>query len=322
MVVASDMGSQPVIDDDELFSDSLDAEKTRDELRIAKTKLGEFLDLIPAGLVIHQYHAIIFGNSEAGRLIDIPSNELVGHHILDFVDESDAEMVRLNFERCFTDHVAARSLELKLLDVGGRERIVQLSMSPLYWEGLPVINVVFSDITPLKQKEQQLYVLSTTDSLTGAFNRRYFMDSASREFSFHLRHQTPLSLLVMDIDYFKKINDTYGHAVGDDAIKAFVGGCLGVLRREDVLGRMGGEEFAVLLPRTTSEGAFVVAERLRQKIEAIELVLGNERVHFTVSIGVCEVRADDASIEAGLIRADRALYEAKAKGRNRVVIDH
>ena len=307
--------------DDELFSDNIDANKTRNELQIAKTKLGDFLDLIPAGLVIHQTHAIIFANSEAGRLIGIPSDLLVGHHIFDFIDGRDAEAVRATFQRCFSEHVAIRSLELKLLDVGGHERIVHISMSPLYWEGLPVINVVFSDITPLKQKEQQLYILSTTDSLTGAFNRRYFMDSASREFSFHLRHQAPLSVLVMDIDYFKKVNDTYGHAIGDEAIKAFVGCCIGVLRREDILGRMGGEEFAVLLPQTGLDGATAMAERLRRKVEAIELLFGSERVGFTVSIGGAEARPGDASIETGLIRADHALYVAKANGRNRVVFD-
>ena len=308
-------------DSDDLFSGNPDAEKTRDELRIAKTKLGEFLDLIPAGLVIHQAHAIIFANSEAGRLVGIPASLLIGCHIFDFINDCDAEVMSGAFERCLNEHVPARSLEVKLIDIGGHERIVQLSMSPLSWEGLPVINIVFNDITPLKQKEQQLYILSTTDSLTGAFNRRYFMDSAAREFSFHLRHQTPLSLLVMDIDYFKKINDTYGHGVGDDAIKAFVGVCLGVLRREDVLGRTGGEEFAVLLPQTGLDGAEAVAERLRQRVEAIELLLGGERVRFTVSIGAAEVRAEETSIEMTLTRADRALYEAKAKGRNRVVLD-
>ena len=307
--------------DDDLFSGNIEAEKTRDELRIAQTKLGEFLDLIPAGLVIHQAHAIIFANSEAGRLIGIPADLVVGHHIFDFIDARDADVMRAAFHRCFNEHVATRSLELKLLDIGGHERIVQLSMSPLSWEGLPVINIVFNDITPLKQKEQQLYVLSTTDSLTGAFNRRYFMDSASREFSFHLRHKTPLTVLVMDIDYFKKINDSYGHGVGDAAIKAFVGSCLGVLRREDVLGRMGGEEFAVLLPQTALEGGAAMAERLRRRVAAIELPFGGERVRFTVSIGVSETRPEDTSIEAGLIRADRALYEAKAKGRDRVALD-
>ena len=306
--------------DSDLFSDDIEAGKTRDELRIARTKLGDFLDLIPAGLVIHQSHAIIFANSEAGRLIGIPSDLVVGHHILDFIDGGDGEVMRAAFERCFRERVAIRAIELKLLDMGGHERIIQLSMSPLYWEGLPVINIVFNDITPLKQKEQQLYILSTTDSLTGAFNRRYFMDAASREFSFHVRHQEPLTVLVMDIDHFKRLNDTYGHAIGDEAIRAFVNGCLGLLRREDVLGRTGGEEFGVLLPRTGSEGAIAMAERLRLAIEAIELPFGGTHIAFTVSIGVGDARDGDASVEAVLLRADRALYEAKAKGRNRVMV--
>ena len=312
--------------DDELFGENVDAEKTKDELRIAQTKLGVFLDLIPAGLVIHQLHAIIFANSEAGKLIGIPSELLVGHHIFDFIDGSYAEMVRDNFVKCFNDSVTIRSLNVQLVDIGGHKRVVQLSMSRLFWEGLPVINIVFNDITELKQKEQELYVLSTTDSLTGAYNRRFFMDTAAREFQRFQRHRAPLSLMVLDIDYFKRINDTYGHGVGDEAIKAFVAASLGARRHEDVLGRMGGEEFAVLLPETGLEGATAIAERLRRQVAAIDLAAGEsraggQRVTFTVSIGVSRVMISDANIEAGLNRADRALYEAKATGRNRVVVE-
>ena len=168
--------------DDDLFGTNIDAEKTRSELRIAQTKLGAFLDLIPAGLVIHQMHAVIFANAEAGRLIGMPAEELVGHHVFDFIEDEHAEKVRQSFAHCFNERETVRALEVGLIDIGGHKRVIQMSMSRLFWEGLPVINIVLSDITVLKQKERELFILSTTDSLTGAYNRRYFMDTADREF--------------------------------------------------------------------------------------------------------------------------------------------
>ncbi|MEI8394235.1 MAG: GGDEF domain-containing protein [Rhodospirillaceae bacterium] len=214
-----------------------------------------------------------------------------------------------------------RSLEVRLVDIDGERRTVQLSMSRLFWEGLPVINIVFTDITVLKIKEHELFILSTTDSLTGAYNRRYFMDTVEREFRLYQRHHVPLSLMVLDIDFFKHVNDAFGHAVGDRAIKALVDACNAGLRREDVLGRMGGEEFAVMLPLTGLEGAMAMAERLRLRIESIVLQSDTgEPVRFTVSIGVSRALASDLDIDAALVRADRALYEAKAAGRNRVAV--
>lgn len=317
--VAEDQTSS--VADEELFGVNVEAEKTSNELRIAQTKLGEFLDLIPAGLLIHQVHAIIFANSEAGRLIGIPSELLIGHHIFDFIDDSFAEMVRESFGRCFKDSVTVRSLNVQLVDIGGHKKVIQLSMSRLFWEGLPVINIVFNDITELKRKEQELIVLSTTDSLTGAYNRRYFMEAAGREFQRFQRYKAPVSLMVLDIDYFKRINDTFGHGVGDQAIKALVEACQGALRREDVLGRTGGEEFAVLLPETGLEAAATIAERLRRLVRAIVLDAAGRRVTFSVSVGVTQVVVSDATLEASLNRADRALYEAKATGRDRVVVE-
>lgn len=305
----------------DLFATAPEAQRTQDELLRARTKLGVFLDLIPVGLVIHQRHAIIFANLEAGNVIGIPPHELIGHHILDFVDLEDSELIRDRFNRCFDDALTVRALEARLTSTDGQKREVQLSMSPLFWDGLPVINIVFSDITLLKKKEHELFILSTTDSLTGAYNRRYFMDAAAREFKQFQRHHTPLSLMVMDIDYFKRINDNFGHAVGDEAIKAFVDASLSNLRREDVLGRMGGEEFAVLLPQTKLESATAIAERLRRQVASLVIDAKGGQARFTVSIGVTQATASDISIETGLNRADRALYEAKATGRNRVMAE-
>ncbi len=306
---------------EDLFATDPEAQRTQDQLLMTRITLGAFLDLIPVGLVIHQRHAIIFANSEAGSIIGISPHELIGRHLFDFINGDDAEIVHDKFNQCFDHALTVRSLEVRLTDPDNQKRVIQISMSRLFWEGLPVINIVFSAITLLKRKEYELFILSTTDSLTGAYNRRYFMDAAAREFKKFQRYNTQLSLMVMDIDLFKRVNDTFGHAVGDDAIKAFVRAALGDLREEDVLGRMGGEEFAVLLPQTGLESAKLIAERLRLRVAELAIAANDGYARFTVSIGISQAAPGDSSIEAGLNRADRALYRAKAAGRNQVMAE-
>lgn len=167
--------------------------------------------------------------------------------------------------------------------------------------------------------------LARTDSLTGVNNRRYFMELAQNELERALRHAEPLSLLMIDIDHFKRINDRYGHPVGDMALKTLSGWCLMAIRSFDAFGRFGGEEFAALLPRTHSKGAFEVAERLRQAIEAADIELSNgQRLSFTISIGVAMLPIAAAkeknAVDTLLAHADQALYQAKAGGRNRVCV--
>jgi histidine kinase len=166
--------------------------------------------------------------------------------------------------------------------------------------------------------QEELRVLATTDSLTGASNRRNFLELAEKEFDRARRYPAPLSALMLDADKFKLVNDTYGHKVGDTVLKALSLTVSSGLRSTEIFGRMGGEEFAVALPSTGIDGAIIVAERLRKAVEALEVQADNEVLNFTVSIGVAEMTEDDASFEAILGRADQALYRAKEGGRNRV----
>ncbi len=175
------------------------------------------------------------------------------------------------------------------------------------------------DITERKEMERELRRLATTDSLTGVYSRRHFMATAALELERSNRHHRPLSVLMLDIDHFKKINDTFGHAAGDDAIRAFTRASISELRDNDIMGRLGGEEFAILLPETPLSGAWEVAERLRQKIAHMVQECGEARLTITASIGVTEALPEDGSIETVLYRADLALYDAKHGGRNRVV---
>ncbi|XPV70123.1 MAG: GGDEF domain-containing protein [Halarcobacter sp.] len=167
----------------------------------------------------------------------------------------------------------------------------------------------------------KLEILATTDSLTGVNNRRSFYESSSPMIRYARRENKKLAILMIDIDRFKLINDIYGHATGDEVIKAMAHKCSNTLRKSDIFGRLGGEEFAAVLPNTSQRGALKAAENIREEIENLQVEANNkEIVKFTVSIGVTMLRADDSNLEAILHRADLALYEAKKEGRNKVVL--
>ncbi len=179
------------------------------------------------------------------------------------------------------------------------------------------------DLRERKQLEETLARQAMTDPLTGLGNRRYLENQAVMEIARAKRSGKPLSLIAIDLDHFKGINDSHGHGAGDIVLQAFAARTRELLRDGDVLCRMGGEEFAVLLPDTSGDQATQVAERLRQALEASPVRLGQEgaedvRVCYTASLGVTPVMADEASLYPAFKRADQGLYAAKAQGRNRV----
>lgn len=162
----------------------------------------------------------------------------------------------------------------------------------------------------------ELQRLATTDTLTGVNNRRQFLHLAATEGLRGARYQQPLSVLMVDIDHFKKVNDTHGHEAGDRALVAVAQAMRGALRPEAILGRLGGEEFAVLLPQADRKAAIIAAERLRQAVEQLAVEIDGMSLKITVSIGVAQVQSEEA-FETALQHADEALYEAKKSGRNR-----
>ena len=174
----------------------------------------------------------------------------------------------------------------------------------------------------LVQLNKKLKHLAITDSLTQLYNRRYIDQAMRREAQRRNRYHDPLSLIVLDVDNFKKFNDTYGHDGGDHALKIVGDVLTSCARNTDVVGRYGGEEFVVVLTKTPPHNARIFAERVRAKIEAQIVDLGDDNTgRITVSVGIAGVNSDNEAIEgkALLINADDALYEAKNMGRNRVV---
>ena len=174
----------------------------------------------------------------------------------------------------------------------------------------------------LRQANRILEEMSATDVLTGLRNRRFFDDASKREYVRCFRYQRPIALIFVDIDHFKKLNDTHGHLIGDDglrAVAAILGAC--AARDSDVVARYGGEEFCILLPETELEGATAVAERVRKNVENEDFIVGGTRIPITVSLGVaCHRPHSPDKIDMLIKEADEALYNAKGSGRNRVCV--
>jgi diguanylate cyclase (GGDEF)-like protein len=172
----------------------------------------------------------------------------------------------------------------------------------------------------LREKNGRLEELSNTDGLTRVVNRRHFMELLNLEFLRARRYGSTMSYVMVDIDHFKQINDKHGHQVGDQALVSVAAALSSDLRRNDLVGRYGGEEFALLLPETGTEGARTVAERYRKRIEDLVLGMPNGELRLTASMGVAELNDSMTDTDALVRWADTALYEAKNRGRNRVVI--
>jgi diguanylate cyclase (GGDEF)-like protein len=174
------------------------------------------------------------------------------------------------------------------------------------------------DVTESKRMEQELQALATTDPLTGLSNRRQFLARLTEEFGRVQRFGRTSSVLMLDLDRFKRINDTYGHAAGDAALKHFAALIVNALRKIDTAGRLGGEEFAIILPGADATAARISAERLCEIVAKTPFMYGGNVIPLAVSIGIASTDAHDSAPDVVLARADKALYRAKGNGRNRV----
>jgi diguanylate cyclase (GGDEF)-like protein len=179
--------------------------------------------------------------------------------------------------------------------------------------------LIYSDVTDIVRNAEELERLATTDGMTGIYNRRHFLTLADREWDRARRYGRPISVLMIDIDYFKSINDDFGHQVGDEMIVHLANLARDCKRECDVLARIGGEEFALLLPETDLSQAQVVAERLRSEVAAKSLVVASRSIPATVSIGVATLVTAMSNISDLMKAADQALYDAKHAGRNQVI---
>lgn len=198
---------------------------------------------------------------------------------------------------CYRIHLVQRRAFLELM----RERFVRETLQ--------------SEVARRNELEEKLLYQAHTDELTAAHNRRYFIQLGREEISRSLRYDRPLSLLLIDLDHFKAINDRFGHDIGDEVLRRFSRLCRRTLREPDIFGRLGGEEFSVIIPEERLEGALKTAERLRATVEE---EFAETPQKLTISIGVTEMQHNDSNLSDLLKRADAMMYQAKQLGRNRV----
>jgi len=211
--------------------------------------------------------------------------------------------------------VESQRIDLKSLRDGDRIQIGSAS----------ILKYGYQD-TVEEQFHARLYESATQDGLTGVYNKRFFLDRLEQEFAWHRRHSSPLTLLFSDLDYFKNVNDTFGHQAGDFVLRELSQVVLQQIRVEDVFARYGGEEFACILRQTNASDATVLAERIRRAVERHRFAYvdpsqeGSDElvIPVTISSGVCELKAPMKDIEHFIEAADRYLYRAKEAGRNRV----
>ena len=177
------------------------------------------------------------------------------------------------------------------------------------------------EITSRKHIEKELHQQATTDPLTGILNRRAFFEKANQEVARSQRYLKTLSILMLDIDHFKLINDNFGHHNGDKVLRRFAQEAKKPLRTNDYISRVGGEEFAITLPETDLASANKIAERVRHIVQELKIPIDQHLIDLTVSIGVAEYDPEETDIHPTLQRADQALYRAKEAGRNRVLLE-
>ncbi|MEM5948159.1 diguanylate cyclase [Spirochaetia bacterium 38H-sp] len=189
----------------------------------------------------------------------------------------------------------------------------------LHTKEIGIILLVFVITLGIVDHFNNFRLQSIVDDLTGLYNRRYFFNTAGPVIDRCIALGAPVSFMILDLDHFKNINDNYGHAVGDTALVGFSSALSSLLRKTDIAARIGGEEFAILLPYTDQDDALAIANRIREKIELLSINIDKMSVDFTVSIGVASLSGNINSLDSLIKAADKALYMAKHKGRNKVV---
>lgn len=306
-------------------SDITAQRKTLQELQDREDMLQSISDSVQDALILMDDKGLIhFWNQAAEKIFGFSSEEMIGKDLRscvraeDNLDNPEIASERMeDVKELFASH---GSFTVNVRRKDGNIFPAEVLLSPLRRDASWWVVGTIRDVTERKEAEDSLRKLATTDPLTGLSNRRFFMEKAEEELEKAKRYNRNLSLLMLDIDFFKKVNDTYGHDAGDDVLKALSVVAWKVLRNVDVFGRIGGEEFSVLLPDTDLDGAVLAAERIRNEIEKANMQTRSGILTITVSIGVATVNEEINTLELLLKAADLGLYAAKDAGRNQVKV--
>ncbi|WP_052480797.1 GGDEF domain-containing protein [Gilvimarinus agarilyticus] len=271
-----------------------------------------------------RYAAILGGHDrqyyhDGSHLVDFALQDVLTREKADWFLQEIRLTLEQNCLRIVEYSLAGRDVDGLPIDTGPTGDIWfegRIQPLPNQINGERAVVWVASNITERHNLQGQLQILSETDELTGRYNRRKLLAELAQHFSEFQRYQTPLALMIFDIDYFKRINDQHGHLFGDHVLHELAQQCQTQLRSADILGRFGGEEFAVVLPSTQLNSALQLAERLRHHCQQLTFTGPAGTAQITISIGVGTASGIDTTFTDLLRRADDALYSAKHAGRN------
>lgn len=294
--------------------------RTEEEMMDAEQRLRSMLEILPAPVYITRRRdgKILFVNRKTCLLFHQSAGPLLRGKEEDFfLDEKD----HANLHQLLDTVPDIREVEVRMKTAEGKEFTAEIAAIIMDYLGEPAVLVALNDISQRKQLEAELFHQASTDPLTGISNRRYFLLQAEQDLRRAQRFTRELSVLMIDLDHFKTVNDRLGHAAGDVVLESVVKACLAALRQADVMGRLGGEEFGVILPETDMPGAKEVAERIRKNVREKAVITPKGVVEATISVGVATYREGDTSVDELFHRADQALYRAKDRGRDCVVLD-
>jgi diguanylate cyclase (GGDEF)-like protein/PAS domain S-box-containing protein len=263
---------------------------------------------------------IVYVNPAFEKLMGYTADEVIGQNPKILQGPGTDDKTRYKIRKAMREGTSIRTQILNY-DKAGNELWLDINMVPLFDENgtLTYYAAIERDLTEHKKLQSHLESMATIDSLTGLANRQAFMQRAKNEFNRARRYARPLTVVMIDIDHFKAINDRYGHAAGDEVLRQAADICQSSLRGSDLMGRIGGEEFVLLLPDTPHTNAYHVAERMRVHLYETPIELENgTTLNITASFGVASTNEDDSDFNAVLERADEAMYHAKHDGRNQV----
>lgn len=295
-------------------------------------ELTQIFDTVNFGLVVlDRDMKIQYWNRWMSMHSGIPSNQIINGPLFDFFPHLNTPSFNKNCKSVLSfGNFAFFSQKLHRFlfpfkpdsSFGYRFDLMQqsCSMGPLRSavNSISGLFLIVQDVTELATYEQKLVEMNTKDALTGIYNRRFLETRLKEECERQRRYSRSLSLIMIDIDFFKKVNDTYGHQAGDLILQSVAAKAASVIRKTDFIARYGGEEFCCLLPETGAQAAETVAENLRIHIEDLENSFEDNMIKVTISLGISTFVEDDAP-DTLLKRADDALYQAKHSGRNRFI---
>ena len=284
-------------------------------------RLSSVLEVLPYPIYIARKHdgKVLFVNRKSCLLFKQSPSKFLHSSAEDmYVDTKDRD----HLIKLFDSVNDITDMEVQMKTATGSVFSAELASILVNYNNEDAFIVALNDISQRKRLEQELFHQASTDYLTGINNRGYFYNMAEQEVQRSKRFSRDTSVIMIDIDHFKLFNDTYGHSIGDRVINSVVKSIMKVLRQSDIVGRVGGEEFAAVLPETNLDAAYLVAERIRKHVEHKNISFEDKKLVCTVSIGVAQLSIKDVNFDDLLKRADKALYDAKNLGRNRVIVSN